>query len=301
MKKSKSQFKNYLLMISIIFISFLVITPAFAAEIFFKTEIPEIKIGQLFEVGVFINTKGESINAIEGEVIFPQDLLEIKKINNGNSIVNFWIEKPENTSKGQIAFSGIIPGGYNNNQGLIFSMTFLAKKENNGVIKFNNMKILRNDGQETETSLNVSNFQFLISGQVPVSQTLVPEIEDNNPPEEFTLKIAADPAIFEGKWFLVFATQDKESGIGHYEVQEGSRSFIVAESPYLLQNQNLDEKIFVKAIDTNGNEKISILSPQKSLPWYQNYWIFVILTIVGLIIAGTILRKVLWQKFLKLH
>ncbi|MDP2162330.1 MAG: hypothetical protein Q8K02_17755, partial [Flavobacterium sp.] len=211
MKNSKLQFKSYLLLASVIVASFLVVAPAFAAEAFFKTKTQEIKTNQSFEVGIFINTDRESINAIEGKIIFPRDLLEIKKINDGNSIINFWIEKPKSVSEGQIAFSGIVPGGYNDSQGLIFSITFLAKKEGIGIIEFNGVKVLRNDGKGTEATLTISDFQFLISNPPagkPAPQVTTPKTEDRNPPEEFTPQIAADPALFKGEWFLVFATQD---------------------------------------------------------------------------------------------
>ena len=247
-------------------IAFLFPYHLFAAEVSFDTKSQDIKVNQLFEVGVFINTDDESINAIEGKIIFPQDLLEIKKINDGNSIINFWIEKPKSATGGQIAFSGIVPGGYNDSRGLIFSITFLAKKEGGGAIEFSGVKALRNDGQGTEAPLTISNFKFLIS----------------NPPEEFTPQIAADPAIFDGKWFLVFATQDKGSGIDHYEVCEGKRKCVAAESPYLLQNQDLDEGIVVKAVDKSGNERAVTIPAQKSRAWYKDYVIVAILIIAAI-------------------
>ncbi len=276
--------------------SFLVVAPAFAAETFFGTKTQEIKANQLFEVGVFINTDNEEINAIEGKIIFPQDLLEIKKINDGNSIINFWIEKPKNATDGQIAFSGIVPGGYNDSKGLIFSITFLAKKGGGSAIEFSGVKALRNDGKGTEAPLTISNFQFLISnpptGQ-PIPQITTPKIEDRNPPEAFTPQIAANPAIFDGKWFLVFATQDKSSGIDHYEVCEGKRKCIVAESPYLLQNQDLAEEIVVKAVDKSGNERIATIPAQKPHAWYKDYAIIAILIISAI---AYLIWKILWKK-----
>jgi hypothetical protein len=296
MQKSKLQFKKHLLPALVIIASFLIVAPAFAAETFFGTKTQEMKAGQSFEVGVFINTDKEEINAIEGEIIFPQNLLEIKKINDGNSIINFWIEKPKSTSEGQIAFSGIIPGGYNDSRGLIFSITFLAKKEGSGAIEFNGVKALRNDGKGTEAPLTISNFQFLISNLPagePVPQVTTPKTEDRNPPEEFTPQIAADPAIFEGKWFLVFATQDKGSGIDHYEVCEGKSKCIAAESPYLLQNQDLDEEIIVKAVDKSGNERVATIPARFARPWYKDYAILAILIIAVLVY---LIWKILWKK-----
>ncbi len=263
----------------------------FAAEISVESKAQTIAVGQQFEVGVFLNTNNESINAIEGKITFPQDLLEIKKISDGGSVINFWIEKPKNES-GQIAFSGIIPGGYDGKQGLILYSSFLTKKEGNGVIRFSEVKALRNDGQGTEATLTTSDFHFVIR-EVAQTQTSITIKKDRDSPEAFTPEIASDPAIFEGQWFLVFATQDKGSGIDHYEVREGNKSFIVAESPYLLQDQNLDEEIIVKTVDKNGNERIATLPAQKPRIWYENYGIFVILIIV---VLAYLIWKLLWKK-----
>lgn len=265
-----------------------------AAEISFDTKTQEIKANQLFEVGVFINTDNEEINAIEGKITFPQDLLEVKKINDGNSIINFWIEKPKSASEGQIAFSGIVPGGYEGKQGLIFSATFLANKEGNGTIRFSEVKALRNDGRGTEANTRISNFEFRIlksEVQIPSPEFQIPI--DRDPPEEFTPQIAADPVIFEGEWFLVFATQDKGSGIDHYEVCEGKRKCVTAESPYLLQNQNLDREITVRAIDKSGNERVATIPAQKPRAWYKDYAIIAILIIVA---VAYLIWKILWKK-----
>jgi len=296
MQKSKLQFKKYFLLTAVIVTSFLVVAPAFAAETFFGTKTQEIKANQSFEVDVFINTDNEEINAIEGKIIFPQDLLEIKRINDGNSIINFWIEKPRDALRGQIVFSGIVPGGYKGSQGLIFSITFLAKEDGTAVIRFSDTKALRNDGEGTEASLTPYNFQFLISNlpiDKSVSQTITPKTKDLNPPEGFTPQIVADPSIFNGKWFLVFATQDKGSGIDHYEVCEGRIECIIAESPYLLQNQDLDRKIVVKAIDKSDNKRIITIPPQKPRAGYKDYIIIAILIVV---VVKYLTRKILWEK-----
>ena len=297
MQNSKLQLKiqKYLIIAVLIFAAM----PVFAAEVSFDTKIQEIKVNQLFEVSVFINTDEESINAIEGKITFPQDFLEVKKVNDGNSIINFWIDPVRNcVSNGvekpdEICFSGIVPGGYNDGQGLILSITFLAKKEGNGVIKFGEVKALRNDGQGTEAPLTISNFNFTVretaksTGQMPTVK------EDRDLPEEFAPQIAADPAIFEGKWFLVFATQDKGSGIDHYEVCEGKRKCIVAESPYLLQNQNLDYEIIVKAVDKSGNERAVTIPVRFARAWYKDYAIIAILIIAAFVY---LIWKILWKK-----
>jgi hypothetical protein len=206
-------------------------------------------------------------------------------------------------------FSGIVPGGYNDSQGLIFSITFLAKKEGSGTIEFNGVKALRNDGKGTEVPLTISNFQFSISnlpaGEPVPQEVTTPKTEDRNPPEEFTPQVAADPAIFEGKWFLVFATQDKGSGIDHYEVLESrnqkieNRNWRTVESPYLLKDQKLKSFIYVKAVDKAGNERIATLAPRYPLKWYEkweNWIIIIIVTFISYLLWKVIKSKIKYQK-----
>jgi len=282
-----------------------VAVPAFAAEIFFDAKTREVAIGEQFEVNIFLNTEEEYINAVEGKVIFPENLLELKEIRDGATIVNFWIERPKIKSgpegeqvpygaSNQIAFSGIIPGGYAGEKGLIFSAIFRVKNEGEGIIEIQEAKTLLNDGKGTEASLSISNLQFLISEEIPPSLVPPTKIIDIDPPESFEPIVAQDPEIFDGKYFLVFLTQDKGSGIDYYEVCEGKRQCVVAESPYLLQNQSLDREIIVKAIDKSGNERIVTLPAQKPAIWYKNY---LILAIIILVIAiAYLMWKFLWRK-----
>jgi hypothetical protein len=308
-KNSKKIILRFALSFYILIFAFCIKGIVFAAELNLIFHTQEIAVGQQFQVDVILNTEGEQINAIEGKIIFPQDLLELKKINDGNSIINFWIEKPKSAPEGQIMFSGIVPGGYNDSQGLIFSITFLAKKEGSGTIEFNGVKALRNDGKGTEVPLTISNFQFSISnlpaGEPVPQEVTTPKTEDRNPPEEFTPQVAADPAIFEGKWFLVFATQDKGSGIDHYEVLESrnqkieNRNWRTVESPYLLKDQKLKSFIYVKAVDKAGNERIATLAPRYPLKWYEkweNWIIIIIVTFISYLLWKVIKSKIKYQK-----
>lgn len=258
-----------------------------AAQLNLYSQIQEIGISQQFQVDLFLDTENESINAIEGKIAFPQELLELKEIKDGNSIINFWIERPK-ANNGEILFSGITPGGYNGANGFIFSVVFQVKTEGKGVVEIRDPKVLLNDGEGTSAPLKISNFNFLISNQTSISQTPISKIGDTEAPEPFTPEVASDPEIFDGKYFLVFSTQDKGSGISHYEVCEGSkRKCAIAESPYLLQNQKLNQKIFIKAVDKNSNERIAIVEPRHPLKWYEIWQMWSII----IIITGYILWK----------
>ncbi len=277
---------------------FLVALPVFAAEIVVSSGSQETGVGQQLEIGVFLNAESENINAIEGKVVFPADLLDVKEMRDGNSIINFWVDKPRidtniNTNKHEIIFAGITPGGYSGEKGLIFSVIFRAKKEGEALIEISGVKALLGDSRGTETKTASKNLLVSIRDDISVPSWMSPR--DIEPPESFKPEVARDPAIFDGKWFLVFATQDKGSGLDRYEIREGFwGEFRPAQSPYLLQNQNLDKKIFVKAVDKSGNVRIEVFRPPRLRPWYKNYSILIIL-IVGIAFLYFI-RRILWKK-----
>lgn len=283
----------------------LVAVPVFGAEIFLDTKIQEIGLNQQFQVDLLLNTENKEINAVEGKVIFPENLLELKEIRDGNSIVNFWIEGPRVESANQIIFSGITPGGYMGETGLIFSVIFQTKNGGEGTIEIHEAKTLLNDGKGTKASITTSNFQLLISKETSLSQIPPTKIIDTNPPESFEPVIGQDPEIFDGKYFLVFLTQDKGSGTDHYEILEKEqknsiRSLIkkdewqVGESPYLLKDQRLKSYIYVKAVDRAGNQRIEVVRPSNPQMWYENYWLWVII-IIGILIA-ILMAKFLWRR-----
>ncbi len=280
--------------LSIIFVSLFKIPNVLAAEVSLSANNPTIKVGDEFVVNFFLNTENESLNAIEGSVVFPADLLELKEIQDGSSIISFWSEHPQ-VSGNQVHFSGVIPGGYNGRQGYIFSMVFKARAKGSENIKISSATVLHNDGHGTPATIKISDFSFVISSAASETGSgsggnkfITSAYADSQPPESFTPQISQDQTIFSGQHFLVFTTQDKASGIDHYEVCEGSRPCVKADNLYLLQNQNLDEPITVKAIDKNGNQRIATIQPQKQKFWYLKYLYSVI------IILAPVFAYIIW-------
>ena len=111
--------KKILILFSIFY--FLFSPVALGAELYFGAHSKEVGVEKNFEIGVFVNTEGELVNAIEGEVIFPPDL-EFVEIRDGNSILNLWIKRPQLKEAGQVSFAGVIPGGYFGGRGYLFSL-----------------------------------------------------------------------------------------------------------------------------------------------------------------------------------
>lgn len=298
MKKLKTQLKirnlHFLFVIfSFSFFVFLFTNSAVAAKLFFVAGSSGVRVDEQIEIEIIINTENEDINALEGKIIFPAESLELKEIRDGNSIVSLWLERPRPLESGVITFSGIIPGGYNNAAGSVFSLVFRAKDKTTALIKTSDIKILLNDGQGSSAAVESLPFNLQIYSP-QLNSTVQPAVLDNYPPEEFTPIIGRDENIFDGQWFLAFATQDKNSGIDYYAVAEkrGSAApdysdlnWQKAESPHCLKDQALKSFIYVKAVDRVGNARIGALLPTSPLVWYEKYWLWIIIGL-GMVLAG---------------
>lgn len=288
--------KKIYIILSVLFSLFITI-PVFAAELSVISQSSEIGLNNEFEINLLISSKNENINAIEGKIIYPIDLLEIKNIYDGDSVMSFWMEKPSLKSESYISYSGIIPGGYSGKDGKIFSIVFQAKKEGFGDIEISDAKLLIDNGKGTESKTKISNFHFTIS-EKNKEIIILKNNKDNKPPESFVPQIAHDKNIFNDKWFLVFVAQDKDSGIDYYQIYETSKKILpkyaewmTAESPQILTDQKLKSFIYIKAVDKFGNERIEIIPPKNPQKWYENYIFWIIISILILIIYALIKKR----------
>lgn len=83
-------------------------------------------IGSTFEVGVYVNTGGNSVNALRVDLAFPPDKLQIVSPSLGTSVIPFWVVQPTfSNSAGTIFFEGgVPPPGLNTSGGLISTVVF---------------------------------------------------------------------------------------------------------------------------------------------------------------------------------
>lgn len=240
---------------------------SFASQFFFETPFSLYSFQDNVTVNVFLDTQDATVNTVSGDIYLgnlKQNDIDIK---DGNSSILFWIDKPVfESAENKISFSGITPGGLQGSKIFLFSV--VVKNNTPGQnISFvsRNGSVLLHDGTGTlvKTPLISKNiFISLDENFNPVTQTRA----DKEQPEDFTPVVVQDINLYEGKNTLVFATQDKNSGIAGYKIKEGYfGSYIDAESPYVLKDQKLFKVIFVKAIDNAGNERLAVIHPQKKI------------------------------------
>jgi hypothetical protein len=275
-----------------------------AAEMFFEADNQEMAINQTFELRVFINSQQQNVNAIEANVFFPASLLELKEVRDSNSVIIFWVERPKVSPEGKISFSGITPGGYVGDKGRVLSLVFQTKAAGEGIFQVRDSRAYLNDGLGTKIDLSVSNFYFLAAENLTAKP--FPELKDVMPPESFRPEIGESPDIFNGRHFVAFATQDKDSGIDGYFVFESpvkkknifESEWQPGQSPYLLKDQNLRSYVYVMARDRAGNETVETIPPENPRPWYENYYLWFIIIGIGAYLAFCKSRTLgkLWKK-----
>jgi len=274
---------------------FAVCVPMFAYSAEMRLDASKIDIIEREQVivDVVINSR-ETLNAVEGSLVFPSDSVSVVAILDGNSVINFWVEHPHMDNYGSVVFSGITPGGFSGPSNKIISVKFEAKKAGQVAFSLENTKALLNDGLGTEASLDIRSVDMMV--RPGDSQNRMEYILDTEIPEDFNVMLTTDPNVFDGNKFLVFSTQDKGSGIDYYEIKEGGLGWYKkAMSPYELQRQQNDVSIYIKAVDFSGNERMVILEPENRISLLEQYKLLVILLLT---LLGWIIRT-LWHHFKK--
>ena len=146
-----------IVIVSVLASAFLLVSTAYAAEISLTSDAKSFNAGDTFMVNVSLDTEGESVNALEGKITYPTGLLEVKNIDNKDTIINVWAQEPavstvtkESTGEvfSEVFFSGGIAGGYKG-KGKVFALGFTVKNSGSGTIKMKNAKVFLNDGKAT--------------------------------------------------------------------------------------------------------------------------------------------------------
>lgn len=246
-------------------------------QVLIKTNKSSLPINDIVNVNINIDSAGNIINGVEGVLVYDVDNLVLEKVQIGDSFISLWIEKPNKENPGVVNFSGIIPGGIVLSDSNIFSLIFRAKENGQTNLIIKDLSLLINDGSGSSIDASVVGGSIDITGE-PLSQMVSIDIVDNFAPNKFKINRSKDESLFDNRWFIVFDTQDKESGIDHYNVCEGFNSLCLkSNSPYLLNNQSAFYYIKVVAFDQNGNsQKSTLISPF--------YYAGLILILIGLLV-----------------
>ena len=269
-------------------------TESQAASLYINPATTEIRPGDTIALQVRVDPgEDECINVVNG-VIEYDPLIQPVDISRGRSILPIWVEEPTiDAANNRITFAGGIPNGYCGRiegdprlTNTVLELVFQAPGFRIGMgevgptstIRFSEeTSVLLNDGRGTAASLETFGAEIFVHkrpGNTTIDEWNSYVSNDFQLPEEFSISLNQDDSIFGGKFFIVFNTTDKQTGIDHYEIIEEplenqnlfgwgavDAPWVEARSPYLLTDQSLNSTIRVKAVDKAGNEYIAVFVP----------------------------------------
>lgn len=139
------------------------------AEIFTSPRNGDFLVGSTFDVPIYIDTKGNSINTINLKINFDPNKLSIIKPSGGKSIFGIWLEPPSYDNKNGLAsFVGVIPNGIVTSSGLIVTVTFKAISTGEArvnLVDYSSANL--NDGVGSNVKLSLNGSFFNINPRIP--------------------------------------------------------------------------------------------------------------------------------------
>ena len=269
----------------------------FASSVVLSSDTDKMTIGKEFYVDVMLDTKGESINGVQGQITFEKDKILFIRAEEGKSIINLFIDKPKAYGD-TIGFSGIITSGFSGvidpfNQkhklnGTLLRLIFEAKSEGLTDINTKDFIITLNDGLGTTESVSPSKSSYSVSN---LDNNIVSNTENDTNPE-ISSYVIQDPNLYGGKYVLIFDAKDKGSGIKDVKIKEGQTEWKIIVSPYLLEDQSRHSMVTLEATNYKG---ASIMVNVESLPVEGISTSFVFVFIILLILLILLMIKKIYE------
>jgi len=150
----------------------------YAAELGLNPESGTYVTGSLIPVDVLVDTEGDSVNAVSGEIVYDPSQLIATSISRIGSVVDLWLEEPSVKSPGVVEFEGLILNPGFSGVEKIVTINFDVISPGETEISFLSGLVLANDGFGTNVAnrLGASSFVLRQSG-VEQRQTRLPQAE----------------------------------------------------------------------------------------------------------------------------
>ncbi len=128
-------------------ISIFVFSFAHAANLFLTADTQQPAMGGTVNVNVRISSSDQTVNAAQGTLYYPRDILEVSQIIRTDSIFDVWLSPPTiNAAIGEISFLGGGTNAYSGSSLQVFTVSFKVRGTGSGTIGFRNAEITAGDG-----------------------------------------------------------------------------------------------------------------------------------------------------------
>jgi hypothetical protein len=264
---------------------------AFAASIHASAN-SEVFSGDTGIIEIFLDTEGETVNSIDGSIVLSDEHngnFEVKDLSTVGSVFSLWPRKPSLEESNKIYFVGGIPGGVKGDRLLLFKVVVKINDEGKFLVKPGKIVVYKNDGLGTEISITKDSSSISVGSpnKTPTDRWKEVISNDNIAPEPFSISLIQDVNLFDGKKFVSFETNDRESGISYYEVKEGNYPVVRTGTTYVLIDQDKNVDVTVTAYDKAGNFQISILKEKEGI-----HWVSIIVSVLVIVLVYKIIKRI---------
>ncbi len=175
--------------------------------------------GSTFDVPIFLDTRGNSVNTVELHIKFDSSKLSIIRPSGDKSIIAVWLEPPTySNTNGTAKLVGVIPNGIITESGLIATITFKALVPGQGTVSIaQNSRVLLNDGLGTEALPEFGRGVYAITPKAPEGP-----------------KVFSETHPFQDKWYNnpnPVLAWDKEQGVTAF-------SYILDDKPFTIPDND---------------------------------------------------------------
>lgn len=193
---------------------------ALAASLYLSPSSGSYSVDRTFNVNINVSSSDQSLNAVQGTLIFPPEQLSVIGVSKTGSIISLWVQDPTfNNSTGRITFEGIVLNpGFIGSAGRVLQITFRGKGEGSATLSLSNASVLANNGQGSNILTQLGNGKYLLEAPVLAPRLPTPE----------TLFIISYP---DGKETsnprprLKFEVKNFNKPIDHYDVRVDEEDF----------------------------------------------------------------------------
>lgn len=168
----------------------------------------EYQSGQTFTAQFRVDPTGDDVNAVEANLSFDSDVLEVVNVSKDGSAFSLWTTEPEfSNSAGTITFGGGSPSPFSA-PSTVLTATFRTTSEGSGTVSFDDVSILISDGQGTDAFSGATDGTYTVtaaaSNPEPEPQ---PEVEPEPSP-------SPEPAPEEDDDALTFGDPPRAPEVG---------------------------------------------------------------------------------------
>lgn len=142
------------------------------------------EVGGLVDVSFIVDTGGQAINAVQADILFPADKLQVVNPVASTSFISLWVTAPTySNTDGTLHFQGGLPTpGIKTSGGVISTVTFRIKAVGKATIRYaSSSRVLLNDGAGTNILSASSSADFMLKAPPPAGPIVTsPTHPDSN-------------------------------------------------------------------------------------------------------------------------